>query len=427
MSKRRRRAADPRYVRQATKRQPRDPADGTAQSARATTHVHKGKQVDDMRAYTPDSLAAAYDPEYPGNLDGKTQAGERTLQPHQAPQDRTASAARQRELIHNEMRRMEAENPIPDHVLEMSLRPADVVHVRKQLLDWWSEPGVWQQRYALQGRRPIEGFENTPLDAEAARGWVEDGFRDAELFWVSTEMTQLVTAMAPSIPDCIPEPPCKDGFVVFSRSLAGLDAETGTEIYTTAYLWRTVTTKVGVCWGIETYCWRDLIHTWRMMDETERNTFRTAMPMRLHPTGGSEWPVDCMTTDFSKLPAGNPRMEQSMLEDRRILATFWALCSQRIALQETYKPDRNIRRQAQREGWRSIPDVRIIRLREAAPRTKGEQRDVEWSHRWIVGSHWRNQWYPSDNTHRPKLIDAYQKGPADKPLVVRETVKALVR
>jgi hypothetical protein len=325
------------------------------------------------------------------------------------------------------MEAVERENPIPDHVLEMSLRPTDVVHIRKQMLDWWSEPGIWQQRYALQGRRPIEGFENTPLDAEAARGWVEDGFRDAELFWVSPEMVQLVTAMSPSIPDCIPEPPCKDGFVVFARSIPGMDAETGGTIYTTAYMWRTVTTKMGVCWGIETYTWRDQINTWRLMSPEDKEAFRTAMPMKLHPTGGSEWPVDCMTTDFSKLPASNPKMEESMLEDRRVLATFWALCSQKITLEETWKPDRNIRRQAQREGWRSIPAVRVIRLREAAPKGKGDHRDVDWSHRWIVGAHWRNQWYPSDKEHRPKLIDAYQKGPADKPLVVRETVKALVR
>jgi hypothetical protein len=240
-------------------------------------------------------------------------------------------------------------------------------------------------------------------------------------------MAQLVTTMAPSIPDCIPEPPSPNGLVVFARSIPGLDAESGTTIYTTAYLWRTVETKIGWCWGIETYAWRDLIHTWRTMNEQDRLLFRTAVPMRLHPTGGSEWPMESMTSDFSKLPASNPQMEASILEDRQVLATFWALCSQKIALQETYKPDRNLVRQAKREGWKSIPPVRVIRLREPATRSRGAGSDVEWSHRWLVGSHWRNQWYPASGQHRPKLIEAYQKGPADKPLVVRETVRALVR
>jgi hypothetical protein len=328
------------------------------------------------------------------------------------------------------MRETVDENPIPQSVLEMSLRPVDVVHIRKQMVDWWSKRGEWQYRYAMQGRRPIDEShrENEVLDAEAARGWLEDGFRESELFWVSPEMTQLVSTMAPSIPDCIPEPPCRDGFVVFARSIPGLDAEAETIIYTTAYMWRTVITKVGVCWGIETYAWRDLIHVWRTMSEEERLLFRQVMPMRLHPTGGSEWPVESMTTDFSRLPASNPQMEASMLEDRRVLATFWALCSQRIAHQEMYKPDRGLLRQAKRERWKSIPPVRIVRLREPATRSRtGAGSDVEWSHRWLVGSHWRNQWYPASSQHRPKLIEAYQKGPADKPLIVRETVKALVR
>jgi hypothetical protein len=328
------------------------------------------------------------------------------------------------------MRDTEAENPIPQSVLEMSLRPVDVVHIRKQMLDWWSVPGEWQYRYALQGRRPIDpNDDNDVLDAAVTRNWMEEGFRGAELFWVSTEMTQLITAMAPSIPDCIPEPPCPNGFVVFARSIPGLDAEAGTMIYTTAFLWRTVETKIGWCWGIETYAWRDLVHGWRAMSEQDRLLFRTAMPLRLHPTGGSEWPVECMTTDFSRLPASNPQMEASILEDRRVLATFWALCSQRIAVEETYKPERGLVRQAKREGWKSIPQVRVIRLREPTARSErdGAGRKVDWSHRWLVGEHSRRQWYPSTGQHRPKLIEAYQKGPADKPLVVRETVKALVR
>jgi hypothetical protein len=320
-------------------------------------------------------------------------------------------------------------DPVPQSVLEMSLQPADVVHLRHQMVEWWSERGVWQYRYALQGRRPIEeDDENTMLDAERARAWIEEGFRESELFWVSTEMTQLVTTMYPTVPDCIPEPPCPNGFVVFARSIPGLDAESGGQIYTTAYLWRTVVNPVATCWGIETYAWRDLIHPWRMMDQEQREAYRTVMPLRLHPTGGSEWPVSSMTSDFSQLPATNAQMEASMLEDRRVLATFWALCSQKISIEETWRPDRNIQRRAKREGWKSIPQVRVIRLREPTTRSEhGAGREVEWSHRWIVGSHWRNQWYPTSGQHRPKLIESYVKGPEDKPLVVRETVKALVR
>ena len=43
--------------------------------------------------------------------------------------------------------------------------------------------------------------------------------------------------------------------------------------------------------------------------------------------------------------------------------------------------------------------------------------------RWIVDGHWRNPWYPASETHRPRYIDAYVKGPEGAPLKLRETVK----
>jgi hypothetical protein len=319
-------------------------------------------------------------------------------------------------------------HPIPEEFLEISLRPADVVHLRNQILKWWSVKDVWQWRYALQGRRPLPGYEHTPLEGESARVWVEDGFRDSDLYWVSPEMTQIVTELYPTVPDCLPQPPSERGFVVFARSIPGTDAESGGIIYSTAFLWQPVTTAVGHCLGIETYAWRELIHGWRTMTTRDQLRFQEVMPMRLHPTGGQEWPYESATSDFSKIPASNPGMEVSMLEDRRVLAAFWALCSQKITIEEEWHPDRPMRRQAVRERWHSIPSVRIIRLRERSPRTDGGVgRERDWSHRWIVGSHWRNQWYPSTGQHRPKLIESYVKGPEDKPLVVRETVRALVR
>ena len=46
----------------------------------------------------------------------------------------------------------------------------------------------------------------------------------------------------------------------------------------------------------------------------------------------------------------------------------------------------------------------------------------DWSHRWLVSGHWRNQWYPSEGVRRPIWIDAFVKGPSDAPLLVRPTV-----
>lgn len=43
---------------------------------------------------------------------------------------------------------------------------------------------------------------------------------------------------------------------------------------------------------------------------------------------------------------------------------------------------------------------------------------VEWSHRWVVSGHWRNQYIPSSGEHRPIWILPYVKGPEGKPLLV---------
>ena len=50
----------------------------------------------------------------------------------------------------------------------------------------------------------------------------------------------------------------------------------------------------------------------------------------------------------------------------------------------------------------------------------------EYRHRWMRG-HWRNQYYPSRNDHRPIWIDPHFAGPEDKPLLGGERVNVLRR
>ena len=315
----------------------------------------------------------------------------------------------------------------------LSLRPADVVHHRRALLRWWSHPGEWQHIYALQGRRTIPGWTEDRLrEAEEARWWMAETLRKAELYSVSPEMTDVITTLAPTIPDCLPQPPVPDALVMFAQSIPGTDAETGDEIFTSALLWSTINLyRVGPCISAETYAWRDLVALYRDLDPDDQERFREVYPNRLMPTGGSEWPLEAQTSDFqTTLPPDfeNAVQQQSMLEDRQVLATFWALASQRLVIETVERPGgRSAARQAQREG-RTLDEVRVIRLRDPASRGRSDAgSDVEWSDRWIVGRHWRSQWYPTSGQHRPKLIEPYVKGPDDKPLVVRETVKALVK
>lgn len=86
--------------------------------------------------------------------------------------------------------------------------------------------------------------------------------------------------------------------------------------------------------------------------------------------------------------------------------------------------DRPSRRRAQRMDVKTDP-VHVVRLRkvkhESSATSGDEHGTIEYSHRFMVTGHWRNQWYPSIQSHRPRWIAPYIKGPDDKPLVVRDT------
>jgi hypothetical protein len=104
------------------------------------------------------------------------------------------------------------------------------------------------------------------------------------------------------------------------------------------------------------------------------------------------------------------------------------LAAQRIATTRMVAPDRAQRRRASRAKITHLPDVAVLELRRplgVSAESTGS-RPVDWSHRWIVGGHWRNQWYPSEGRHKPIYVHPYVKGPDDKPLVA-DRVYALKR
>jgi hypothetical protein len=66
--------------------------------------------------------------------------------------------------------------------------------------------------------------------------------------------------------------------------------------------------------------------------------------------------------------------------------------------------------------------VVTLRRKTATGGSNDEAQEVEWSHRWVVRGHWRRQWHPRLQSHRPIWINEHVKGPDDKPLLVREKV-----
>jgi len=121
--------------------------------------------------------------------------------------------------------------------------------------------------------------------------------------------------------------------------------------------------------------------------------------------------------------------ERSINVGRFVLASS-AWLRQRIAVTSSGHIERHRRRQLTREHDAVLTDVKVVQLRRSeSPQGQAPAQDsVEWSCRWIVNGHWRNQYHPSTGKHELKYILPYVKGPEDKPLRVQtQTVYSVTR
>jgi hypothetical protein len=304
-------------------------------------------------------------------------------------------------------------------------RPAEVIDLRRAQVEFWSRNDALPLAIAANGVRPMPG--HTVAEGAAAHViWMRNTLQNAELYWVSPDMVKMLQAVALGMPDVHPRPTVPRALVVFAMPMLGHDARSGAPIHAAAYLWGPVTVLDMDCVEIEALGWRDYINP-PDLTPAQQEQWRALIPTRLVATGGSEWPEGCLTSDFSTLAADGAVMTSSMLEDRRVMAAFWQLCEQRVTVETQDPGDRHVRRRAERAGMKLNP-VRVITLRKASRPVEPEGTVIDWTHRWVVGGHWRQQpWGPRRELRRAQWIQPFVKGPADKPLVVRETVRALRR
>lgn len=100
-----------------------------------------------------------------------------------------------------------------------------------------------------------------------------------------------------------------------------------------------------------------------------------------------------------------------------------------IVASPRYQADRQHLKVMEREG-RPLPPFRTVVLRRYAPSQEKSELGggIEYSHRWKVRQHWRNQRVgPGRQMIRPTLVTEHIKGPAWAPLDDRDTVQAVVR
>lgn len=93
---------------------------------------------------------------------------------------------------------------------------------------------------------------------------------------------------------------------------------------------------------------------------------------------------------------------------------------QRILTADAGHVERHARKRIERDRRRPMNPLHVVMLRRRqsvkSASSDGTGAPVDWACRWLVSGHWRKQFHPSDGSRRDKWINAFEKGPADKPL-----------
>ncbi len=153
------------------------------------------------------------------------------------------------------------------------------------------------------------------------------------------------------------------------------------------------------------------------------------------PESVTEWDWGKGWDDWQAGPTSNAARAQlrtRLGQQRRYLHTLFAFMQQSILVAPAERADRPTRRRLEQAGWTREPLIRVVQLRRretASTASDHGDEPADWTCRWIVRGHWRQQACgPGQRDRRPKYILPHVKGPEDKPLKPpRATVFAVVR
>ena len=119
--------------------------------------------------------------------------------------------------------------------------------------------------------------------------------------------------------------------------------------------------------------------------------------------------------------AGNyaPSAATKELHEIRWVYTGFYLMAQRLALLPRREIDRAQKRRFEHAKYTHPSYIRVVTLRRLEQdRKKAEEsgKHIDWQWQWSVRGHWRNQYFKSTGEHKQIFIEAFIKGPKDKPM-----------
>jgi hypothetical protein len=237
------------------------------------------------------------------------------------------------------------------------------------------------------------------------------GLGEATLYAVTSDMTTLAIAAGETMPLqslLLTDLPSSTGLCVWADPVDELE---GYPIVAVSWVTRH---------DVETYD----VETLETFDDDQVDVFVYALLKgELIPVGNMTWIVGD-TPD----PAHDVESFYDAETGWHTLRAAWTLMSQTLTALTPTSPDRAARRRSIRAGY-DLRDVVVVTLRRrrSQPDLDADDESVNWSHRWMVEGHWRNQWLPSVGAHRLQWIASYVKGPENLPLVLKRRVIFLKR
>ena len=286
---------------------------------------------------------------------------------------------------------------------------SDALVSQLTLLDYWRHNTEESQFiYERLGRRL------TPISARSLQQHITDIFSRADTYYISEEIADVLVGGF----DTLPNTPLGE---VRPNSLYGW-----------AFFQRPIVcpfpTPFDTMWEIKGLAWGPVGRD--SAGGLNLGVFvRSPQSSHLPCSGMMSWPWESGWDRIreEKAQAGVADREL-MVWLRKLVFSFFAFIRQECVSIQTTPASRPIRRHLPK-AYTAEPVIKIIQLRRRSPATNGlEPQSRDYSCRWLVRGHWRNQFYPSSKSHRPRFIPAYVKGPDDKPLKsTKSSIFAVVR
>lgn len=251
----------------------------------------------------------------------------------------------------------------------------------------------------------------------------------APYFWV-TPLVDVIEAAAKTIPDytfTAESFPTPRGYIWFQRPLVlHADPDPERRVVLTSLSWGVHTDAPEPDGGVAAYAWGYASHSARSAGLPSLSSVVTlGWTLRETNAWSDERPFATGADRDSLRTAISHRFQAC-------LAACLSFLEQRIVVASAAQVARATRRRMERQAPAHEPIVRVVELRRRAAEhgervAADDPEAANWQHRWVVSGHWRRQYYPSSEAHKPVYIHPYVKGPEDRPLKPPATTVYAVR